>query len=544
MPSLPSNKKFMQHISQIRKNNVDYDVVFIVGRKPDARRMIGHSFILNVRSYYFNTEIQRMDKCNKFDKNNKYQFKFPEYTFELMDQILDFIYGNKIDVLTMDSEFLLNLMNASKRFELTDLVDYLQSYLIESRFNWIRENVFKLINVVFDNEDFRQLRDLIFQWICDDTKWFLSLNQFNELSEKYLIKFLQMDDLSIEEFHIWNAVLDWAFAKNVNLDRNNISQWSDQEIKWFKATLKPLIPFIRFFHISSFKYWDHIHEFNKGLPEVLVSEIFKYYLKGSTPAIYPLLSLRNVRRIDSDLILAYQAEIISLWIENKNPKISMNLEWEYKFNLLYSTRRHGHSAKTFHKNCDNQGATILLVKTEIPDEVIGGFNPVSWGNNESNDNNHNNGNLESPRYSPDLMDVEEESITETSLVIYSPTKLPQTISSDNNNSNITKDNEMNSYNRPKAFLFSLNKNGKNKVGRLSSSDNLDFVHNCGECGPCFGITDLWITPKAAHSINQNIPYQNLINFGYHRQDSYEIRLQDEPGGFQFVDYEIFQVVHV
>jgi hypothetical protein len=406
----------------------------------------------------------------------------------------------------MNSEFLLNLLEAADRFKLYDKVDYLQSYLVEARSSWIYDNLFKLIKVTFDNDNFHQLKSFVIDLICKDTKWFISMKQFNDLSENHLIKFLQIDGLSIEEFHIWNAVLGWTFKKNPDLvlSEKKVNQWLDKEIDCFKTTLKPFIPFIRFFQISSIKYWDYIHEFDKVLPKELVNEILEYYFKGSLPINYSLLPLRNVRMIDSDLISSDQAEIISLWIENENLNESKGLEWEFKFNLLYSTRRYGYSVKKFHDYCDNKGATIVLVKTEISGEIIGGYNPISWGNY-----NNNIESTDSPRYLPDddeLMDLEEDDTC--------------------------------------AFLFLFNKNDKNKMGKINSSDISYFVHNCYECGPCFGTTDLWITPKEDHSDKQNIAYQPLSNFGYHRKNCYDIELRDEPGGFLLVDYEVFQVVRV
>uniref|UniRef100_U9TPI6 BACK domain-containing protein n=1 Tax=Rhizophagus irregularis (strain DAOM 181602 / DAOM 197198 / MUCL 43194) TaxID=747089 RepID=U9TPI6_RHIID len=235
-------------------------------------------------------------------------FTFPEYSFEIFDTILKIIYGKEINVSTMDSEFLLNLLEASDRFKLFDKVDYLQSYLIEVRSSWIYDNIFKLIPTAFENDNFHQLKSFVIDLICKDTKWFLSLKQFNDLPENQLIKFLQINDLSIEEFHVWNAVLSWSFKRNADLNEK--------------------------------------------------------------------------------------------------------------------------------------------------------------------------------------------------------------------------------------------KNGKNKMGKINSSDISYFIHNCNDCGPCFGTTDLWITPKEAHSDEHNIAYQPLSNFGYHRKDCYDIELREEPGGFQIVDYEVFQVVHV
>ncbi|CAB4474044.1 hypothetical protein RhiirA5_411214 [Rhizophagus irregularis] len=529
MIPLPSDKKFIQDISQIRKNNIDYDVVFIVGRKP-SKRMIGHSFVLKVRSVYFHNKLHSMDENEEFDKYDRYQFKFPEYTFEIFDRILSFIYSNEINVLTMSSLSLLNLMKAAKRFKLTDMVEYLQSYLIEDRSSWIYENIF---TEAFDNEESQQLQSLVIDLICKNTKWFLNLDHFNKFSEEQLIKFLQIDDLSIEEFHVWNAVLDWAFVKNADLNEKKVTLWSVQEIECFKKTLKPFIPFIRFFQISSSKYFDYVYEFSKVLPEELVNKLLEYYLKGNSPTNYLLLPLRKVRTIDSDFITSEQAEIISCWIENDTQEKLINLEWEFKFNLLYSTKRNGNSVEMFHEYCDNKGATVILVKTNLPGEIIGGYNPISWGNNESSSD------FKSKNSFKDLLnDGDENSLTDVDeeLIVGS--------SSSASSQKMALNGRNDSSKQADSFLFSFNMNNENNIGKISSFNVLNSVHNCHECGPCFGTTDLWITPDAAHLKYHTVFHQPLKNSGYHRQGSYEIKLRNKPGAFQFKDYEVFQVIHV
>uniref|UniRef100_U9UIZ8 BTB domain-containing protein n=1 Tax=Rhizophagus irregularis (strain DAOM 181602 / DAOM 197198 / MUCL 43194) TaxID=747089 RepID=U9UIZ8_RHIID len=373
MIPLPSDKKFIQEISQIR-------------RKP-SKRMIGHSFVLKVRSVYFHNKLHSMDENEEFDKFDRYQFKFPEYTFEIFDKILSFIYSNEINVSTMNSLPLLNLMKAAKRFQLTDMVEYLQAYLIENQSSWIYENIF---TEAFDNEESQQLQSLVIDLICKNTKWFLNLDHFNKFSEEQLIKFLQIDDLSVEEFHVWNAVLGWAFVKNADLNEKHITQWSVQEIESFKKTLNPFIPFIRFFQMSI-------------LPEDLVNEI-------------------SLMDVDEEFIV-------------------------------------GSSSST------SSQKMVLNVKNV---------------NGEQTD----------------------------------------------------------------PFLFSFNKNNENNMGKISSYNVLNSVHNCHECGPCFGTTDLWITPNAAHLTKYTDFHHPLENSGYHRQGSYEIKLRNKQGIFQFKDYEVFQVIHV
>jgi hypothetical protein len=93
----------------------------------------------------------------------------------------------------------------------------------------------------------------------------------------------------------------------------------------------------------------------------------------------------------------------------------------------------------FHKYCDKKGATIILVKTNLSGEIIGGYDPNSWGNNES-----------SSDFETSLMDVDEELIVGPS----SSSSQKMVLNGRNNSCKQTK--------RTDAFLFSFNKNNENK----------------------------------------------------------------------------------
>ncbi|CAG8583393.1 11432_t:CDS:2, partial [Racocetra fulgida] len=46
--------------------------------------------------------------------------------------------------------------------------------------------------------------------------------------------------------------------------------------------------------------------------------------------------------------------------------------------LLFRGSRDGYFAKTFHTQCDGQGATVVVVRVSKSDELIGGYNPIGW----------------------------------------------------------------------------------------------------------------------------------------------------------------------
>ena len=54
-------------------------------------------------------------------------------------------------------------------------------------------------------------------------------------------------------------------------------------------------------------------------------------------------------------------------------------EWvgDYKWKLLYRASEHGYSAKSFHECCDDQGPTLVIIKSS-GSWIFGGYTTRSW----------------------------------------------------------------------------------------------------------------------------------------------------------------------
>ena len=54
-------------------------------------------------------------------------------------------------------------------------------------------------------------------------------------------------------------------------------------------------------------------------------------------------------------------------------------EWlgDYKWKLLYRASEHGYTAKSFHECCDDQGPTLVLIKSS-EGCIFGGYTTQSW----------------------------------------------------------------------------------------------------------------------------------------------------------------------
>ena len=50
----------------------------------------------------------------------------------------------------------------------------------------------------------------------------------------------------------------------------------------------------------------------------------------------------------------------------------------YKLTLLYRQSKDGNTFKKFKKLCNSKGPTVVVGKVSGTEEILGGYNPVSW----------------------------------------------------------------------------------------------------------------------------------------------------------------------
>ncbi|CAG8780958.1 22915_t:CDS:1, partial [Gigaspora rosea] len=77
----------------------------------------------------------------------------------------------------------------------------------------------------------------------------------------------------------------------------------------------------------------------------------------------------------SSIITLQRAAEISSWI-NRHSAIYEDTEVPYESKLLLSGIRDGFTGKTFHRFCDNISGTVVAVKVNDKNEILGGYNPL------------------------------------------------------------------------------------------------------------------------------------------------------------------------
>src|SRR5581483_1834938 len=88
-------------------------------------------------------------------------------------------------------------------------------------------------------------------------------------------------------------------------------------------------------------------------------------------------------QLDSTLIQSNHIPIFASWIDKKESSHYNIKNIPYDFKLLYRSSQNGVDAKSFHRNCDNKGATIVVAKVKNSEQIIGGYNPLQWDSSNS-----------------------------------------------------------------------------------------------------------------------------------------------------------------
>ncbi|PKK67914.1 hypothetical protein RhiirC2_782917 [Rhizophagus irregularis] len=86
-------------------------------------------------------------------------------------------------------------------------------------------------------------------------------------------------------------------------------------------------------------------------------------------------------KLDSTIIQSNHIPLFASWIDRKESSHYNNKKIPYDFKLLYHSGQDGFDAASFHRNCDNKGATIFVAKVQGSTQLIGGYNPLDWNGN-------------------------------------------------------------------------------------------------------------------------------------------------------------------
>ncbi|CAG8611041.1 3985_t:CDS:2 [Ambispora leptoticha] len=353
------------------KNIIDKSNVAIIqvgDDYADTQTFVANKLALQEKSAYFaaafsnNWAIIKDEKC---------YFRKPNISASVFEAILRYVNTDVFDLSVYDPSDCLDLLIASDEMIFDDLLEKVQTYLIEHETIWIETMIIDVLNITVSRPSCFQLRNYCITEIIErDAGLLFNSPKFNLLEENGLLLLLGNDELNIKEIDIWKNLIKWGQVNITNISDRNIDKFKLLQQKLYK-----FLPFIRFFQISPDEFDEYVRPYERILTEKLIEEYSQFRLTGIIPITNRIMEPRlPPLRIDSKIIKPKHAALISSWI-NKKSEIEQSVS--YTFKCIYRASSESLSEKTFHEKCDRAGPTIILIKSN--EKIFGGYNPLKNG---------------------------------------------------------------------------------------------------------------------------------------------------------------------
>ncbi|EXX53106.1 hypothetical protein RirG_247090 [Rhizophagus irregularis DAOM 197198w] len=185
----------------------------------------------------------------------------------------------------------------------------------------------------------------------------------------------------MDEIEAWEGLLKWCFAQQ-NLD-NDPTKWTKDDITKIERSLHRFIPLIRFYNIKPTNFFYKVYNYKDVLPQGLIHDLLEFHIVPDIKPKTNVASSRNLKiKLDSTIIQSNHIPLFASWIDRKDSSHYNNKKIPYDFKLLYHSGQDGFDAASFHRNCDNKGATIFVAKVQDSTQLIGGYNPLDWNGND------------------------------------------------------------------------------------------------------------------------------------------------------------------
>ncbi|RHZ60900.1 hypothetical protein Glove_350g33 [Diversispora epigaea] len=383
--------KFLDRLSndltQLLEDPIDYNVSIEVGEAPNNQIFKIHSYILQSRSPYFKNKFNE----TSFNDDHVKVLKLHDISVKAFDIIIKYIYGGIISLEKLENSIIFDLLIASNELELNELVEHLQTHLVNNNASWLRLNFVQIYLTSYRAKNFKIIQDFCYDIITKHPNTIFESENFLSLPEDALISIIKQDDLQLEESKIWEYVIQWGEAKNSTLP-TNLTEWTSSDFLTLKETLKNCFTHIRYFNISGDDVVEKIFPYEQLLERQLFLDINSKIMAPSKPISSIILPPRKIltktlptrnasARLSSQIITDEHALEISSWIDKKEIPYTENNP--YKFELLVRGSRDGFDVSTIYNICDQISNTVVILKLEGTEEILGGYNPLGWDKNNN-----------------------------------------------------------------------------------------------------------------------------------------------------------------
>ncbi|KAJ5067345.1 btb/poz domain-containing protein [Anaeramoeba ignava] len=338
----------------------------------------------NEEESYFDFEIICEQNQTSF-KTHKSILSSRNVSSSILSSILNYFYSGKIKI---------NLENAIQILIFSS--KYLIDELIGISLNFIKNHlqIETIVDILKLSEtmNLNKLLNSSYKFIFENFDKFIKTPFFLELEENHLNSILSNYEISIDEFELFQSIIKWGKHKsNINQEKDN-QKLKKEEKEKLQDQISNVIDKIRFIDFTKQELKDILKE--DLIPEQISQKLIQF---------------QKLQENENELNQFIEKELKD-FIEKENgnensfifkPKIGLNCstiiqekehfnkirEWINddkffsKMRLGFSTQRDGFNCFKWHDICDDQGKTLVIIKTK-DNFIFGGFTSVGFISND------------------------------------------------------------------------------------------------------------------------------------------------------------------
>ncbi|PKY55143.1 hypothetical protein RhiirA4_474411 [Rhizophagus irregularis] len=270
------------NLREVLEDDEYYDITIEVGNDPYIKIFRAHMVILHYRSPY----LRRIFSTNKRKNDGTLtHIKFPNILPEIFQIILRYIYGGVLPLDECDTSDIIKILVAANELKLQELIILLQSFLIENKSEWMKQNFSNIYRMIFENNSFLELQKYCTDLISEDPVKIFESPNFSSTPEKLLVALIRNDKLQMSEIQLWDYVLKWGLSQNPELP-SDPTNFSKEDFNTLKNRLQRCIQFINFYNLTSEEFYKVI-PYKKIIPKELYKDLLTHFLNSNNKKSEP-----------------------------------------------------------------------------------------------------------------------------------------------------------------------------------------------------------------------------------------------------------------
>lgn len=286
--------------------------------------------------------------------------------------MIRYIYTGTIELDKQKGLDILKYLVASDEICFGNLYNYIESYIIEKQAKFLNDDPTEVLQTIFHYESLTAIKNFYLQLICDNPEVLFESPTFLTIDKPILISIVKRDDLYMNEYNIWEYILEWGIAQMSKCININVhSNWTEEDFVELGEILHDFIPLIKWVQIPPKLFHQKISPFKRIFSENVYDDIIGYYLDPDSPP--KSLFVTQPRNPSFKIINKNHFSIITSWIDKEKEYYNIK-NVPYSLELLYSATRDGFDISKFYELCNDKGPTLIVTKIKDTGRLIGGYN--------------------------------------------------------------------------------------------------------------------------------------------------------------------------